>query len=97
MLEVYSGVTNEKEKDRVYRRSDWTLVRGAKSDGSSAMCYVNLIDLNQLSCDRESSPPFIDEGDGLTSERERARMLLSLVTHADGYWMFVGTHNTIEC
>ena len=30
----------------------------------------------------ESAPPFIDEGDGLIGERERARMLLSLVTHA---------------
>ena len=32
---------------------------------------------------RESASPFIDEGDGLTSERERVRMFLSLVTHAD--------------
>ena len=40
MLEVYSGVTNEKEKDGEYKRSDRTLVRGAESDGSSAMCYV---------------------------------------------------------
>ena len=27
----------------------------------------------------ESASPFIDEGDGLTSEGERVRMLLSLV------------------
>ena len=40
MLEVCSGVTNEKEKDRGYKRSSRTLVRGADSDGSSAMCYV---------------------------------------------------------
>ena len=40
MLEVCSGVTNEKEKDRGYKRSGQTLVRGAESDGSSAMCYV---------------------------------------------------------
>ena len=40
MLEVCSGVTNEKEKDRGYKRFDRTLVRGAKSDGSSATCYV---------------------------------------------------------
>ena len=33
----------------------------------------------------ESASPFIDEGDGLTSERERVRMLLSLVAHAGGY------------
>ena len=40
MLEVCSGVTNEKEKDGVCKRFDRTLVRGAESDGSSAMCYV---------------------------------------------------------
>ena len=37
----------------------------------------------------ERSSPFIDEGDGLTSERERVRMLLSLVAHAGGYRMMV--------
>ena len=41
MLEVCSGVTNEKEKDGGYKRSGQTLVRGAESDGSSAMCYVS--------------------------------------------------------
>ena len=45
----------------------------------------------------ESASPFIDEGDGLTSERERVRMFLSLVAHADGYRMMVGTHNTVGC
>ena len=40
MLEVCSGVTNEKEKNGGYKRSGRTLVRGAKSDGSSAMCCV---------------------------------------------------------
>ena len=40
MLKVCSGVINEKEKDRGYKRSGRTLVRGAESDGSSAMCYV---------------------------------------------------------
>ena len=43
----------------------------------------------------ESASPFIDEGDGLTSERERVRMLLSLATHAGGYKMMVGSHNTV--
>ena len=33
----------------------------------------------------ESASLFIDEGDGLTSEMERVRMLLSLVAHAGGY------------
>ena len=45
----------------------------------------------------ESTSPFIDEGDGLTSERGRVRKLLSLVAHADGYRMMVGTHNTVGC
>jgi len=45
----------------------------------------------------ESTSPFINEGDGLTSERERVRMLLSLVAHAGGYGMMVGAHNTVGC
>ena len=45
----------------------------------------------------ESASPFIDEGDGLTSERERVRMLLSLVAHVGGYKMMVGAHNTVGC
>ena len=48
-----------------------------------------------FSLGRESASPFIDEGDGLTSERERVRMLLSLVAHAGGYRMMVGAHNTV--
>jgi len=30
-----------------------------------------------------SASPFIDKGDGFTGERERVRMFLSLVAHAD--------------
>ena len=45
----------------------------------------------------ESTSPFIDEGDGLTSERERVRMLLSLVAHAGRYRMMAGTHNIVGC
>jgi len=45
----------------------------------------------------ESASPFIDEGDGLISERERVRMLLNLVAHAGRYRMMVGTHNTVGC
>ena len=30
-----------------------------------------------------SASPFIDKGDGFTDERERVRMLLSLVAYAD--------------
>ena len=45
----------------------------------------------------ESASPFIGEGDGLTSEREResAHMVLSLVAHAIGYKTVVGAHNTV--
>ena len=45
----------------------------------------------------ESASPFIDEGDGLTSEGERVCMLLSLAAHVGGYRTMVGAHNTIEC
>ena len=45
----------------------------------------------------EDTSPFIDEGDGLTSERERVRMLLSLVAYVDGYRMMVDAHNTVGC
>ena len=55
------------------------------------------INLNELSFLGGSASPFIDEGDGLTSERERVRMLLSLVAHVGGYRMMVGAHNTVEC
>ena len=44
----------------------------------------------------ESVSPFIDEGDGLTSERKRVCMLPSLVAHADGHMMMVDVHNTVE-
>ena len=54
-----------------------------------------MIDLNQLSLLGESASPFIDEGDDLTSERERVRML-SLIAHAVGYKMIIGTHNTVN-
>ena len=63
---------------------------------------VNLIDLMNLSEFEstylgESTSPFIDEGDGLTSEREGVCSLLSLVAHAGGYKTMVGAHNTVEC
>ena len=70
----------------------------------SVVELVNFIDLmnlkglslNQLGLLGESASPFIDEGDGLTSERERVRMLLSLVAHADGDGTMVGARNTID-
>ena len=43
----------------------------------------------------ESASPFIGEGGGLTSERECARVLLSLVAHAVGYKAVIGAHNTV--
>ena len=44
----------------------------------------------------ESASPFIDEGDGLTSEKEGVCLLLSLVAYAGGYRTMVGAHNTID-
>ena len=55
------------------------------------------MNLNQPSLLGESASSFIDEGDGLSSERERVRMLLSLVAHVGGYKMMVGAHNTVGC
>ena len=52
--------------------------------------------MNQLSFLGGGASPFIDEGDGLTSERERVRMLLSLVAHVDGCRIMVGAHNTVD-
>ena len=45
----------------------------------------------------ESASPFIDEGGGLKSERERVHMLLNLVAHASRYRMMVSAHNTVGC
>jgi len=46
----------------------------------------------------ESASPFIDKRDGLTGERERerVRLLLSLVAHAVGYKMMVGAHKMLQ-
>ena len=64
---------------------------------------MRVVDLVGLNLKKLTSPsfggstsPFIDEGDGFTSERERVRLLLSLVTHAGGYKTIVGGHNTID-
>ena len=70
----------------------WTSELGRSNESKGT-----LINLEQLSLLGESASPFIDEEDGLTGERERVRMLLSLVAHADGYRMMVGAHNTIGC
>ena len=55
------------------------------------------MNLNQLSYVGGCASPFIDEGDGFTSERERLRLLLSLVAYAGGYKIIVGTYNTVDC
>ena len=48
----------------------------------------------------ESTSPFIGEGDGLTSKREKerecVRVLPSLVAHAIGYETIVGDDNTVH-
>ena len=54
------------------------------------LCPSELIDLLE-----ESASPFIDEEDGLTSERERVCMMLCLAAHAGGYKMMVGAHNIV--
>ena len=43
-----------------------------------------------------SASPFIDKGDGFTSERVRVCMLPSFVAHAGGYKIMVGVHNTVD-
>ena len=55
------------------------------------------MNLNESVMLGESASPFIDEGDGLTSERGGVRLLLSLASYADGYKMMVGVHNTVGC
>ena len=50
---------------------------------SRAIGLVNLNLKKLTSSIGGSASHFIDEGDGFTGERERARMLLSLVAHVD--------------
>ena len=44
-----------------------------------------------------SASPFIEEGDGFVGERERVRMLLSLVAHADEDWIMVEALQYCRC
>ena len=44
----------------------------------------------------ESACPFIDKGDGFTSERVRVRMLLNFIAHVGGYKIMVDAHNTVD-
>ena len=52
--------------------------------------------MGSLSLLGESASPFIDKWDGLTSERERVRMFLSLAAYDDEYRTTVDAHNTID-
>ena len=57
---------------------------------------VDLMNLKRLSYVEGSASPFIDEGDGFTSERVTVHMLLGFVAHAGGYKIMVGAHNTVD-
>ena len=57
---------------------------------------VDLMNLKGLGYVGGSASPFIDKGDGFTSERVRVRMLLNFVAHADRYKIMVGAHNTVD-
>ena len=52
-------------------------------EGLRAIDLVNLSLKKSTSFVGGSASPFIDEEDSFTGERERVRMLLSLVAHAD--------------
>ena len=54
------------------------------------------MNLKGLSYLGESASPFIDKGDGFTSERVRVCILLNFVAHVGGYKIMVGAHNTIN-
>ena len=57
---------------------------------------VDLLNLKGLSYVGGSASPFIDKGDGFTSERVRVRMLLGFIAHAGGYKIMVGAHNIVD-
>ena len=71
-------------------------VRTWRFYGSGLVNLVDLMNLKRLSFVGGRASPFIDKGDGFTSERVRVRMLLSFVAHADGYKIIVGAHNTVD-
>ena len=70
-------------------------VRTRRFCGCELVNLVDLMNLKGLSYVRGSASPFIDKGDGFTSERVMVRMLLSFVAHADGYKIMVGAYNTV--
>ena len=64
--------------------------------GCGLVNLVDLMNLKGLSYVGGSASPFIDKGDGFTSERVRVRMLLNFVAHAGGYKIMVGAYNTVD-
>jgi len=100
VLEVCSGVTNEKEKGWVFKRSGQLRPEGLRSEfgGPAVVSYRS--SESELEEVRPpvggSASPFIDEGDGSIGERERVRMSLSLTAHADEDWIMVGAPNTVD-
>ena len=54
------------------------------------------MNLRGLSYVGGSASPFIDKGDGFTSERVRVRMILNFVAHAGGYKIMVGAQNIVD-
>ena len=60
------------------------------------LCTSELDQSESIHLLKESTSPFIDEGDSLTRERDRVRMLLNLVAHVVGYKTIVGAHNTVD-
>ena len=57
-------------------------VRTWRFHGCGLVNLVDLMNLKRLSFVGGSASPFIDKGDGFTSERVRVRMLLNFVGHA---------------
>ena len=72
-------------------------VRTWRFYGRGLVNLVDLMNLKGLSYVGGSAFPFIDKGDGFTSERVRVRMLLGSVAHAGGYKIMVGAYNTVDC
>ena len=87
MLEICSGVTNEKEKGGVFKRSGRLRPEGLRSElgGPAVVSYRSSESKLEEVCSLVggSTSPFIDKGDGFTGERERVRMFLSLIAHTD--------------
>ena len=94
MLEVCSGVTNEKEKGGVFKRSGWLQPEGLRSElgGPAVVSYRSSeseLEEVDLPPGGGSASPFIDEGDGFTGERGRVHIFPSLAIYGDENWIMV--------